>query len=272
MIDHKFIAAAQRVPAHVIGDGTHSIAQLAELANQDPRRGYGHEKVLTKIKLDGATERLLALRHMTVDSVPEHGQMVALKTTANLSTGGTSIDVTAACSLEHRAGGAVSELIGLDPPASRAADSRRIAKRRRNLEVNAARSAIYRARPRGVAAGRGSVIEMLFRPDAVENPDITTPARTQATTPALAQSPQCRQDVGLTPATDLLRKQLGRRRTRLGRTGVVVLRDPDRPCVSRRTRGILREGSHRRSDAASSPKSPRPPRHADVHTLEELAR
>src|SRR6185503_4544832 len=115
VINHKFIAAAERVPAHVVGDGEHTIAQLAEIENLDPRRGEGHEKVLTKITLDGPTERLLAMRGMTVDSIPERGQIVALKTTANLSTGGTSIDVTdrvhpANIELAER----ISQLVALD--------------------------------------------------------------------------------------------------------------------------------------------------------------
>lgn len=94
VINHKFVAASQRVPAHVVGDGQHTIDELVETANLDPRRGESHEKVLTKIKIDASTERLLALRGMSRTSVPEHGQMVYLKTTANLSTGGTAIDVT----------------------------------------------------------------------------------------------------------------------------------------------------------------------------------
>lgn len=94
VINQKFVAAAERVPAHVIGDGQHTIAQLVDLANADPRRGEGHEKVLTKIQIDGATLRLLELRHLTPDSVPPAGEVVPLKTTANLSTGGTSVDVT----------------------------------------------------------------------------------------------------------------------------------------------------------------------------------
>ncbi|HEX2060563.1 MAG TPA: cyanophycin synthetase, partial [Thermoanaerobaculia bacterium] len=115
VINQKFIAAAERVPAHVIGDGVHTIAELVDIANQDPRRGIGHEKVLTKIQLDAATERLLALRGMSVASVPEPGQFVQLKTTANLSTGGTSIDVTdrvhpANIELAER----ISCLVGLD--------------------------------------------------------------------------------------------------------------------------------------------------------------
>jgi cyanophycin synthetase len=115
VINQKFVAAAERVPAHVIGDGQHTIAELVDVANQDPRRGQGHEKVLTRIKIDAATLRLLELRGMTPDTVPDPGVVVQLKTTANLSTGGTSIDVTdrvhpANIELAER----ISSLIGLD--------------------------------------------------------------------------------------------------------------------------------------------------------------
>jgi cyanophycin synthetase len=94
VINHRFVAASQRVPAHVVGDGEHTIPELVATANNDPRRGESHEKVLTKITIDGGTERLLALRGLSPQSVPERGQIVYLKTTANLSTGGTAIDVT----------------------------------------------------------------------------------------------------------------------------------------------------------------------------------
>jgi cyanophycin synthetase len=94
VINNKLVAAAQRIPAHVIGDGLHTIAQLVDLENADPRRGESHEKVLTKIRIDDATRNLLSLRGMSVDSVPPPGEVVYLKTTANLSTGGTAIDVT----------------------------------------------------------------------------------------------------------------------------------------------------------------------------------
>ncbi|HKR66132.1 MAG TPA: cyanophycin synthetase [Thermoanaerobaculia bacterium] len=94
VIDHKLVAAAQRVPAHVVGDGVHTIAQLVDLVNEDPRRGESHEKVLTKIRIDEATERLLALRGMSPSHVPNEGETIYLKTTANLSTGGTAIDIT----------------------------------------------------------------------------------------------------------------------------------------------------------------------------------
>lgn len=94
VIDNKMVAAAKRVPAHVIGDGEKSIQELISIENQDPRRGYGHENVLTLISVDRDTLDLLKKCNYTLDSVPAKDEIVYLKSTANLSTGGTSIDVT----------------------------------------------------------------------------------------------------------------------------------------------------------------------------------
>lgn len=94
IIDNKLVAAAKRVPAHVIGNGTDSIQKLIETTNLDPRRGYGHENVLTQIDVDRDTLDLLEKLNYTVDSIPKNGETVYLKSTANLSTGGTSVDVT----------------------------------------------------------------------------------------------------------------------------------------------------------------------------------
>ena len=94
VIDHRFVAAAKRTPACVTGDGVHTIHQLVEEVNKDPRRGYGHEKVLTRIDIDDHTINLLARHGMTPESVPAAGEVVYLKATANLSTGGTADDVT----------------------------------------------------------------------------------------------------------------------------------------------------------------------------------
>lgn len=94
VINHQFVAAAKRTPACVIGDGKRTIRQLVDEVNADPRRGYGHEKVLTRIDIDDHTEKLLARRDMTADSVPPKDEVVYLKATANLSTGGTATDVT----------------------------------------------------------------------------------------------------------------------------------------------------------------------------------
>lgn len=94
VINGELVAAAKRIPGHVVGDGSHSVAELVEILNQDPRRGIGHEKVLTRIELDAQAERLLARIGYTLDSVPAAGEIVYLRATANLSTGGTAIDVT----------------------------------------------------------------------------------------------------------------------------------------------------------------------------------
>ena len=94
VINNKLVAAAKREPAHVKGNGKHTIQQLIDETNKDPRRGYGHENVLTQIDVDRDTTDLLEKLSYTLETVPEKGEIVYLKSTANLSTGGTSIDVT----------------------------------------------------------------------------------------------------------------------------------------------------------------------------------
>jgi cyanophycin synthetase len=94
VVDGKLVAVAERVPAHVVGDGVHTIAQLVEQVNEDPRRGQGHENVMTRIKIDAHVVEYLARSGQTVESVPEPGQVVYLRATANLSTGGTAVDRT----------------------------------------------------------------------------------------------------------------------------------------------------------------------------------
>jgi cyanophycin synthetase len=94
VINYKFICAALRTPASVVGDGVHNISWLVEEVNKDPRRGYGHEKVLTQIKIDQFTQKMLDDAGITLEYVPKKGERVLLKPTANLSTGGTSTDVT----------------------------------------------------------------------------------------------------------------------------------------------------------------------------------
>lgn len=94
VINYKFVAAAIRKPAAVTGDGKHTIQELIEITNQDPRRGYGHENVLTQISVDDFLMEMLKREELTLDSVIEKGREVFLKPTANLSTGGTATDVT----------------------------------------------------------------------------------------------------------------------------------------------------------------------------------
>lgn len=94
VINHRFIAAALREPAHVIGDGISSIQQLIDIENKDPRRGYGHENVLTEISIDRETSEQLEKSNYSLDTILKKDEMCYLKGTANLSTGGTSTDVT----------------------------------------------------------------------------------------------------------------------------------------------------------------------------------
>jgi len=94
IIDNKLVAAAKREPAHVKGDGKQNIQQLIDETNLDPKRGYGHENVLTQIDVDRDTTDLLEKLDYTLETVPRKDEVVYLKSTANLSTGGTSVDVT----------------------------------------------------------------------------------------------------------------------------------------------------------------------------------
>lgn len=94
VINNRFIAAALREPAHVIGDGVSTIQQLIDTENKDPRRGYGHENVLTEISIDRETIEQLSKKNYTVETVLSKKELCYLKGTANLSTGGTSTDIT----------------------------------------------------------------------------------------------------------------------------------------------------------------------------------
>ncbi|NCX95734.1 MAG: cyanophycin synthetase [Chitinophagia bacterium] len=94
VINYKFVAAALRTPASITGDGLHTIQELIDIVNADPRRGYGHEKVLTAIKVDDFTMDILNKKGYSLNTIIEAGEELWLKPTANLSTGGTATDVT----------------------------------------------------------------------------------------------------------------------------------------------------------------------------------
>ncbi len=94
VVDNKLVAVSKRVPGHVVGDGILTVEQLINVVNSDPRRGVGHEKVLTRIELDETAHAHLSELGYTKDTVPAKGEHVYLRSTANLSTGGTAIDVT----------------------------------------------------------------------------------------------------------------------------------------------------------------------------------
>ena len=94
VVNGELVAASKRVPGHIVGDGKRSIEQLVDIVNEDPRRGVGHEKVLTRLELDHQADRLLTKLGYDRSTVPAEGETVYLRSTANLSTGGTAIDVT----------------------------------------------------------------------------------------------------------------------------------------------------------------------------------
>ncbi|MCV2872292.1 cyanophycin synthetase [Defluviimonas sp. WL0050] len=102
VVNGELVAVAKRVPGHVVGDGKHTIAELIEIVNSDPRRGIGHEKVLTNLELDNQAERLMADAGYTAETVLPEGETFYLRSTANLSTGGTAIDMTDVCHPDNK--------------------------------------------------------------------------------------------------------------------------------------------------------------------------
>ncbi|CAN5817843.1 MAG: cyanophycin synthetase [Actinomycetota bacterium] len=115
IVGGRMAAIAERVPAHVIGDGRHTVAELVEITNQDPRRGVGHEKVLTRIAVTDATAELVRQQGYRMDDVPPDGEMVRLALTGNMSTGGISVDRTFDAHPENiEIAEEAARLIGLD--------------------------------------------------------------------------------------------------------------------------------------------------------------
>lgn len=115
VINNVLVAAALRTPAHVVGDGESTVQELIDEVNKDPRRGYGHENVLTQITVNDLTKTIIKDAGYTLDSVLEKDERLILKDTANLSTGGTAEDVTdilhpANVSMAER----ISKIIDLD--------------------------------------------------------------------------------------------------------------------------------------------------------------
>jgi cyanophycin synthetase len=171
VVNGELIAVAKRVPGHVTGDGARTIAQLVELTNADPRRGIGHEKVLTRLEFDHQAERLLAKKGYTQHTVPPAGEVVYLRSTGNLSTGGTSVDVTDQVHPDNRemavrAAKAIGlDVAGIDFLCSDIAQSYKLT-RGAICEVNAAPGfrmhvAPSEGTPRDAA---GPVMDMLFPP------------------------------------------------------------------------------------------------------------
>ena len=115
VVGDKLVAAARRDPPHVIGDGEHTVRELVDLVNADPRRGEGHATSLTKIRFDEIAVARLDVQGLTPESVPDKGRRVILRNNANLSTGGTATDVTDDVHPEVAARAiAAAQTVGLD--------------------------------------------------------------------------------------------------------------------------------------------------------------
>ena len=169
VINGKVVAVAERVPAHVIGDGQSTIKELIEITNQDPKRGNGHDNVLTKIQIDSTSQAVLGKQGYDLDSVLAKQEIAYLRATANLSTGGIAIDRTDEIHPENIwLAQRVAKIIGLDIAGIDivTADISKPLKETRGVvvEVNAApgfrmHAAPSQGLPRNVGA---SVLEMLF--------------------------------------------------------------------------------------------------------------
>lgn len=174
VVDGKFVAAAKRIPAHITGDGISSVSQLIEVVNNQPGRGEGHEASLTKIKYDQDTAFQLKKYGYGPDSIPYLNEIVCLKSTANLSTGGTAEDVTDIIHAENIfIAERIAKIIGLDICGIDIMAANITEPIRKNggvvLEVNAAPGFRMHlepsvGKPRNVAK---AVVDMLYPPGSV---------------------------------------------------------------------------------------------------------
>ncbi len=169
VIDNKVVAVAERVPAHVIGDGKSTIKELIDIINQDPRRGNGHDNVLTKIIVDPTSQAVLTKQGYSLDSILPEQEIAYLRATANLSTGGIAIDRTDEIHPENIwIAQRVAKIIGLDIAGIDivTSDISRPLKETKGVivEVNAAPGFRMHASPSmGLPRNIGaSVLEMLF--------------------------------------------------------------------------------------------------------------
>ena len=206
VVNGELVAATRRTPGHVVGDGEHSVAQLIEIVNSDPRRGVGHEKVLTRLELDAQAHKMLARAGLTAESLPGKAQIVYLRSTANLSTGGTATDVTDVIHPDNRemAERAV-RAIGLDVGGVDFL-SQNITESYRKIgggicEVNAAPGFRMHVAPsegtaRDVAA---PVIDMLFPPGAASRVPIAAVTGTNGKTTTARMLAHLTKMAGFTP-------------------------------------------------------------------------
>lgn len=257
VINGKLEAAALRMPGRVVGDGKSTVKQLVEMLNRDPRRGVGHEKELTQIHIDPQAMNCLAEKGYTLETVPKKDETVLLRKTANLSTGGTAIDVTDTIHPDNREmAERVIKAVGLDIGGVDFLSEDITVSYKDNgagiCEVNAGPGfrmhvAPSEGKPRDIAA---KVIDMMFPPNIPARVPIaaltgtngkTTTARMMAHVMRMAGH-----HVGLTTTDAVyINGNLTMKGDMTGpKAAAMVLRDPDVDCAVLETArgGILRAG------------------------------
>ncbi len=267
IVNGELVAVAKRVPGHVVGDGRQTIEKLLEEVNSDPRRGIGHEKVLTRLELDHQAERLLSKADLNKDSVLPAGEIFYLRSTANLSTGGTAIDMTDVVhpdnrEMAQRAVGAVGLDVGgvdfltLDISSSYKEIGGAI------VEVNAAPGfrmhvAPSQGQPRDVS---GKVMDMLFPPGTPARIPIASITGTNGKTTTARMLAHILKTAGHTvgmTSTDgvYIDGRLSVKGDMTGPTSArIVLRDPgvDVAVMETARGGLLRAGmGYRKSDVSA---------------------
>ncbi len=257
IVGDRVVAASERIPAFVVGDGCHSVKQLVDIVNSDPLRGEGHEKPLTKIKIDPIVIMVLAKKGLSPESIPGKGEIVYLRENANISTGGIAVDVTGQVHPETiqmvlRA----VRLVGLDVAGVDlvAAEIERPLSPENGaiIEVNAApgiRMHHYPAKgkARNVA---GAIVEMLFPPGSKSRIPIVSVTGTNGKTTVTRIISHILQGTGCTVGTTTTDGiYINRHRIVSGdmagpRSAQVILRDPSVEVAVFETArgGILRSG------------------------------
>ena len=257
VVNNELVAVAKRVPGHVIGDGKHTISELIDIVNEDPRRGVGHEKVLTILEIDKQATRLMDNAGYTAETILAADEVFYLRDTANLSTGGTAIDLTDVVHPDNRemAQRAI-QAVGLDVGGVDFLTDD-ISKSYKDIgggivEVNAAPGfrmhvAPSEGEPRDVS---GNVIDMLFpqgTPSRIPIAAITGTNGKTTTSRMLAHVIKtCGHTVGLTTTDGIYvdGKQTVKGDTTGPRSAQMVLRDPtvDFAVLETARGGLVRNG------------------------------
>lgn len=257
VVGDRVVAASERIPALVTGDGQKTIRQLVQKVNRDPLRGESHEKPLTRIKIDPIVLTVLAKQGLTPESVPGQGEVVYLRENANISTGGTAIDITGrvhpeSVELALRAVRLVGlDVAGIDLVAGKI-EKPLLPDNGAIIEINAAPGIRMHHYPsqgesRNVA---GAILDMLFPPGSESRIPIVSVTGTNGKTTVTRMISHILQSSGVVVGTTtsdgiyLNGKKIVCGDTTGPRSARVVLRDPSVQAAVLETArgGILRSG------------------------------